>query len=73
MRLMHRPIKRGGPVKGGGKGPPHIRRGRLTEFQGEDDGRPFKHRNRLLPWIKGGSFPYGCQGAVFLSPMFTSI
>jgi hypothetical protein len=51
-----------------GKGPPHIRRGRLTEFQGEDDGQPFKHRDRLLPWVKGGEFPYGCQGAFFLLP-----
>jgi hypothetical protein len=50
------------------KGPPHIRRGRLTEFQGEDDGQPFKHRDRRLPWVKGGEFLYGCQGAVSLSP-----
>ena len=32
-----------------GEGPPHIRRGRLTEFQGEDDGRPSNHRTRRLP------------------------
>jgi hypothetical protein len=30
--------KRGGPKGGGDRGPPHIRRGRLTKFQGEDDG-----------------------------------
>jgi len=35
-----------------GKGPPHIRRGRFTEFQGEDDGQPFKHRHRHLPLFK---------------------
>ena len=30
-----------------GKGPPHIRRGRLTEFQGEDDGQPFNSNFRV--------------------------
>jgi hypothetical protein len=43
-RIHFLPKKRGG-TKGGEKGPPHIRRGRLTEFQGEDDdGRPSNHR-----------------------------
>ena len=41
-------------------------------FQGEDDGRPSWHSNRHLPYLKDESFPYGCQGAVSLSPMFTS-
>jgi hypothetical protein len=65
-------IKKEVAQKEEGKGPPHIRRGRLTEFQGEDDGQPFKHRPRHLPWVKGREFPYGCQGAVSLSPIFAS-
>ena len=50
--------------------PPHIRRVRFTEFQGEDDGQPFKHRHRHLPLfkVKVGRFPMVVKEQFFFRP-----